>query len=580
MWKTRTDKAYAETDTAQKFIDAEVQLNPIAQLLDKCSDPTENIVVVEDEIADRADVIFGLEDEIVDRANVITEHVKHIAATARSVEREAQARLVELSKKLSAAAAPVAVADDDDSQGLKAALWAAAPAAAAVVDDDDSEGLKAALWAAAPAAAAVVDDDDSEEFKARCSEIIEAGEDLPSEMQQEMLDISGRILKKEEATIDRMEQAYHQLLKDNVEHEAKVIVLVDEEQDKVQQSFGEIQQSFKDLLVECYAQRGMPFTLSTQEAHPLVYLADDFRRCLELVVVTGNNANQMRAHYSYPRTQVQMNPHAWVEGQPAPEDEVLAAAPAEMREAFEGKEGTWQAAVQGSLPVGVAEEAARERDLVEREEREERRAGMAASLKMEAYLKEEEERGPRMAIQKAEEAAEREGESPEQWVIKTKAQIEALGMAVRWSEEDGAVVASGVDYRRGPFELSRRAVSNLRQVLKMIADLKAADRERERAAAEATVREERMAAEAADRERERAAAEATVREERMAAVKREAKATRKAEWEAKALAERETRETRVAAWVAEEIARAAAPEQDQADPKSPRPFKQRRQQDD
>ena len=307
VWKTRTDKAYAETDAAQKFIAAEVKLNPIAQLLDECSDPTEKIVVVEDEIADRADVLFGLEDEIVDRANGITEHVKDIAATARSVEREAQARLVELSKKLMAAAAPVAVADDDDSQGLKAALWAAA----------------------------VVDDDDSEEFKARCSEIIEAGEDLPSEMQQEMLDISGRILEKEEATIARMEQSYHQLLEDNVEHKAKVIVLVDEEQDKVQYSFGEIQQSFKDLLVECYTQRGMPFTLSTQEAHPLVYLADDFRKCLELVVVTDNNANQMRAHYSYPRTQVQMNPHAWVE---APEDEVLAAAPAEMREAFEGKE--------------------------------------------------------------------------------------------------------------------------------------------------------------------------------------------------------------------------------------------------
>ena len=323
VWKTRTDQACTETDTAQKFIAAEVKLNPIAQLLDKCSDdecsdPTKKIFVVEDETADGANVLFALEDKIVDRADGITGHVKHIAATARSVEREAQARLVELSKKLTAAAAPEAVADDDDSQGLKAALWAAAPEAAAVVDDDDSE-----------------------EFKARCFEIIEAGEDLPSlplEMQQEMLDISRRILKKEEATINGMEQAYYQLLEENVKHKAKVIVLVDDRQAKVQQSFGEIQQSFKDLLVECYAQRGMPFTLSTQEAHPLVYLADDFRRCLELVVVTDNNANQMRAHYSYPRTQAQMNPHAWVEGQPAPEDEVLAAAPAEMREAFEGKE--------------------------------------------------------------------------------------------------------------------------------------------------------------------------------------------------------------------------------------------------
>ena len=119
-------------------------------------------------------------------------------------------------------------------------------------------------------------------------------------MQQEMCAISRRLLEEQRNKLAEMERAYGQLLEDEIRHNKGVMAFVDAGQDQVQQSFKDVEECYGHFFdPRAAVQKGMPFTQDTHEAHLIVDSAGDlYRRCLELVGVTNNDAAEMRAQCS------------------------------------------------------------------------------------------------------------------------------------------------------------------------------------------------------------------------------------------------------------------------------------------
>ena len=209
--------------------------------------------------------------------------IEHIifgrAAAAQAAAARAQAYLVRLSATSSAEEAEAPVADNDVSYLLE-------------LEEAAERGKELAADAAEAKAAA--DDLELQGREARCSEIKSAegvrGGSIPPGMQQEMCAISGRLFEEKRERLDQMEGVYDQFLKDEINHQAKVMDLVDVGQDQVQQLFKDVE--------ECYGHFYKIKAGVYDAAHPTVDLAPAealWTRADYLVSLVNNDADERRA---------------------------------------------------------------------------------------------------------------------------------------------------------------------------------------------------------------------------------------------------------------------------------------------
>ena len=311
VWKKKTEGVFAEAYTAQRFIGVRKLYYPLCHSVEQSE-------------------IYAQECEIANRVSDIRLVTYGRACAAKAATIRAQAATIR------AQAASVAEIE------ARLAAWAEEEALAAVAEEE-------AAVAAPLAKEEVATGPEIQRLKARCSEIISAegvrGGSIPPGMQQEMCDISRRLLEEQRKELAELERAYGRFLEDEINNQAGVMALVDVGQDQVQQSFKDVEECYRHFFDQrAAAQKGMPFTQDTQdthEAHLIVDAAGDlYRRCLELVGVTNNDAAEMRAQCS--------RAIAFVQGKQAEEElrkqqEAEAAAPVRAPEsAADDKDPAYQ----------------------------------------------------------------------------------------------------------------------------------------------------------------------------------------------------------------------------------------------
>ena len=122
-----------------------------------------------------------------------------------------------------------------------------------------------------------------------------AGDIPPGKAPQEILEISERILREQRERLVQMEGADVRLFEDEIQHGERVMVLVDDEQDKVQQLFKDVQECYEpffEIKAGVYDGRAYP-TVDLAPAEALWTRAED------LFSRTNNNAEEMMARCSH-----------------------------------------------------------------------------------------------------------------------------------------------------------------------------------------------------------------------------------------------------------------------------------------
>ena len=240
-WEQKAGRAYAEATAAKKFIVDRMWCNPLSQLTDK-----------------PFDVRDGLEYVISDRAN-------HIESITRVRAQAAQAAAVSAQTNCGAEAAQAE---------------AAAPVAVA-----DAYSLE-------------IKDPEVKKLHALCFRIREEFGSIPSGWtRQEIKGISKRILGEVEEKLDQMEQAYSRFWNDEVRYQQKVMAFVDAGQERVQQSFADV--DVGEWHGPFFKEKAAKFDVKAfDKVHSTVDLAEDLLdRATALFSRVNTTADAMRAQY-------------------------------------------------------------------------------------------------------------------------------------------------------------------------------------------------------------------------------------------------------------------------------------------